>query len=188
MRQLSVRHHREGRWGIEGAQPHIHILEGESCLQTRVIKVLRHIGVVLHQRLHLQEKGDIARLEKIAGFAEIRINQFLDAQLIVAATFIHVALETLKAALLEGFQLISQALHIRCQPELAAIIEDEMISRVDGQQVQRFVQGGAQGRKLFFVKQAHDHQGRACVEVMPIVADAVTPPSSLVVFINHGYL
>ncbi len=50
IRQLSVLHHGEGCWCLEGAQPKVQILERESRLEIRIVEIPADIPVVVDER------------------------------------------------------------------------------------------------------------------------------------------
>ena len=94
------------------------------------------------------QQGNITRLEKVPGTAKIREDQFLHAQVVVAMPFVQIAQQAEEAARLNGFQLRLHGLQVRSKRQLAAVIKNQAVIRVDFLQVQRFGQGSTQRRKF----------------------------------------
>ena len=71
---------------------------------------------------------------------------------------------------------------------MATIVEDQPIGRVDGQQLEPFLQVGAEAAKFGFVEPGKDEQGRAGVKLMPIQAEAVAAPAGLCILLEDGHV
>ena len=131
MSQLGVRHHRKRGRCFEGTEPHVYILEGKSGFETRIIEVICHVGIMLLQRFDLIKQGQIAQFEEVSRLAKIGLDQSLDAQMVMAVALLQVAQECLKTSRLDRFKLSLQGVKIRGQRQLAAIVEDEVVGRVE---------------------------------------------------------
>src|SRR5271157_2893382 len=107
---------------------------------------------MIHKRLDLIKKRHIIQSKEIRSLAKITLDQFLDAKMVMTIPLIHVTHETLEASVLECFKLFLQRLHIRCEGKLTAVIENQMICRVNALQVQNIRDGRAQRSEFRLVQ------------------------------------
>ena len=89
--QLGVGHHRERCRGLERAEAHVDVLEGERRLQPVAVEVHRHVVVMVRQRLDLKDERQVLEVEEVAEAAEVAVDQLLCAQLVVAIPLVQVA-------------------------------------------------------------------------------------------------
>ncbi len=149
--QLGVGHHRERRRGLERAEAHVHVLEGERRLQPVAVEVGGHVVVMVHQRLDLVEERQVVEVEEVAEATEVAVDQLLRAQLVVAVALVHVAQQPVERAALDALQLVVHALHVRRQVEPAAVVKDEVIGRVDALQIEHLAHLRPQPAELLFI-------------------------------------
>ena len=102
--------------------------------------------------------------------------------------FIHITEESLKTTVFKSLKLFLQGFHVGSERKLAAIVEDQTISRIHALQVQHITHGDAEGGEFRFVQERHDHQRGPGIEVMPVAADAITAPAGIVILFEDGDL
>ena len=101
-------------------------------------------------------------------------------------TLFQIAQKSEIAFRLDGLQLLAHGIQIGRESQLTAVIEDQMIRRVDALKLKHFTSGNSQLGELGIIQQRHHQQSRAGIEVMSIAADAVAATTGLRILFQHS--
>ena len=143
---------------------------------------------MLQQRLDLKGQRQVAQVEEVGRAAEIAVDHPLHRHVVVAVAFFEIAQEAGHAVRLDGFELLAHGVQVGGQRELAAVVEHQMIGRVDPLQVEPFAQRRAQRREFGLVDQRHDEQRRPAVEGVAVAGELVATTAGAAVLFEHGHL
>ena len=89
--KLRILQERIGGGRLEGAEPQVHVLEGEGGLQVRRVEVVADVGVMADQWLEIPDQLQVGRVEVVPGVIKVAADEPGERKVIVPVPLLQIA-------------------------------------------------------------------------------------------------
>ncbi len=185
--QLGVLEQGVGGRGIEWAEPQVHVLEGEGCLEPRVVEVVADVRVVMLERLELEEQGKVGRAEVLGQAAEVTPDKPLERKAVVQLALGQVAQKAAEAPRLDRLEARLHLEDVGRQLEAGPVAKTDAVGRIDAPQVELIRHLRSEGSVGLLKDLRHQEQGGANVEAMAVPNQLIAAAAGCRIGFEHRH-